>query len=113
MSAIIGLFMANSANNGTRGFQATGSVLKNRMRPVHPGEVLREDYLKPLDMSANALATALKVPASRINDIILERRGVTFDTAMRVVRDFGGDLQSSMNLQTASEIKFATIQTAD
>jgi antitoxin HigA-1 len=80
---------------------------KNGMRPVHPGEVLREDYLKPLDMSANALATALKVPASRINDIVLERRGVTVDTAMRIVRYFGGDVQSWMNLQTAYEIKVA------
>jgi antitoxin HigA-1 len=77
---------------------------KNGMRPVHPGEVLREDYLKPLEMSANALATALKVPASRINDIVLERRGVTVDTAMRIVRFFGGDVQSWMNLQTAYEV---------
>lgn len=107
MSAIIGLFMANRANKGTRRFQATRGVPKSGMRPVHPGEVLREDYLKPLDMSANALATALKVPASRINDIVLERRGVTVDTAMRIVRFFGGDAQSWMNLQTAYEIKVA------
>ena len=50
---------------------------KNGMRPVHPGEILREDYLIPLDMSANALAKALNVPAPRINDIVRERRGVT------------------------------------
>ena len=80
---------------------------KNAMRPVHPGEVLREEYLKPLGLSANALAVALKVPASRINDIVLERRGVTVDTAMRIVRYFGGDVQSWMNLQTAFEIKVA------
>ena len=80
---------------------------KNAMRPVHPGEVLREDYLKPLGLSANALAVALKVPASRINDIVLERRGVTVDTAMRIARYFGGDVQSWMNLQTAFEIKVA------
>ena len=79
----------------------------NAMRPVHPGEVLREDYLKPLNMSANALAQALHVPASRVNDIVLERRGVTVDTAMRLVRYFGGDVQSWMNLQTAYEIKVA------
>ncbi len=83
------------------------SAPQNRMRPVHPGEVLREDYLKPLGMSANALAQALKVPASRINDIVLERRGITVDTAMRLVRYFGGDVQSWMNLQTAYEIKVA------
>ena len=79
----------------------------NGMRPVHPGEVLREDYLKPLDMSANALAKALKVPASRINDIVLERRGVTVDSTMRLVRYFGGDVQTWMNLQTAYDIKVA------
>lgn len=80
---------------------------KSGMRPVHPGEVLREDYLKPLEMSANALATALKVPASRINDIVLERRGVTVDTALRLTRFFGGDVQTWMNLQIAYEIKSA------
>jgi addiction module HigA family antidote len=79
----------------------------NGMRPIHPGEILREDYLKPLGMSANALAQALKVPASRVNDIVLERRGITVDTAMRLVRYFGGDVQSWMNLQTAYEIKVA------
>ena len=80
---------------------------KNGMRPVHPGEILREDYLKPLGMSANALALAVRVPASRINDIVLERRGITVDTAMRLVRYFGGDVQSWMNLQTAYEVKVA------
>lgn len=79
----------------------------NRMRPVHPGEVLREDYLMPLGMSPHALAQALKVPPSRINDIVLERRGITVDTAMRLVRFFGGDVQTWMNLQTAYEIKTA------
>lgn len=80
---------------------------KNGLRPIHPGEVLREDYLKPLGISANALSLALKVPASRVNDIVLERRGVTVDTAMRLVRYFGGDVQSWMNLQTAFEVKVA------
>ena len=61
-------------------------MLKNSMRPLHPGEVLREDYLKPLDMNANALARQLHVPASRINDIVLERRGITADTALRLSR---------------------------
>ena len=83
------------------------SAPKNGMRPVHPGEVLREDFLKPLGMSANALANALSVPASRINDIVLERRGVTVDTAMRLTRYFGGDVQTWMNLQIAYEIKNA------
>ena len=88
-------------------------MFKNGMRPVHPGEVLREDYLKPMEMSANALAKQLHVPASRINDIVLERRGVTVDTALRLVRYFGGDVQTWMNLQTAYEIKRAEQELAD
>ena len=86
----------------------TKTAPKNGLRPVHPGEVLREDYLKPLGLSANALALALRVPASRINDIVLERRGVTVDTAMRLTRCFGGDVQSWINLQSAYDIKIAT-----
>lgn len=84
--------------------------MKNGMRPVHPGEVLREDYLKPLGMSANALAKALHVPASRINDIVLERRGVTADTALRLTRYFGGsdeDAQGWINMQATYDFKTA------
>ncbi|MBM5812821.1 MAG: HigA family addiction module antidote protein [Gammaproteobacteria bacterium] len=80
---------------------------KNGMRPVHPGEVLREEYLKPLGLSANALARALAVPAPRINDIVLERRGVTADTAMRLARYFGGDARSWLNLQAAYDLRCA------
>lgn len=79
----------------------------NGMRPIHPGEILRQDYLKPLGMSAHALAIALRVPPSRINDIVLERRGVTVDTAMRLVRYFGGDVKSWLNLQMIYDIKIA------
>ena len=89
------------------------SAPKNRMRPSQPGEVLREDYLLPLGMSPHALAQALKVPPSRINDVVLERRGITVDTAMRLVRFFGGDVQSWMNLQTAYEIKIAEATLTD
>ena len=73
---------------------------KNGMRPVHPDEILKEDFLKPAGLSVNALAKALHVPTPRINDIVLERRGVTADTAMRLARYFGGDAQSWLNLQT-------------
>jgi addiction module HigA family antidote len=85
---------------------------KNGMRPVHPGEILREDYLVPLGMSANALAKALNVPAPRINDIARERRGVTADTAMRLARYFGGDARSWLNLQSAYELRVAEIENA-
>jgi addiction module HigA family antidote len=84
-------------------------MLKNGMRPVHPGEVLREDFLIPLGMSANALATALKVSAPRINDIVRERRGLTADTALRLARYFGGDAQSWLNLQAAYDLRTAEI----
>ena len=80
-------------------------MITNGMRPVHPGEVLREDFLKPLQMSANALSKALHVPAGRVNDIVLERRGVTPDTALRLARYFGGDAQSWLNLQQTYDLK--------
>jgi addiction module HigA family antidote len=86
--------------------------IKNGMRPVHPGEVLREDYLAPLAMSANALAKRLRIPASRINDIVLERRGVSADTALRLAYFFGGDAQSWLNLQTQYDLRVAEIDKA-
>lgn len=77
----------------------------NRMRPVHPGEVLREEYLIPLGMSATALAAALRVPATRIHEIVHERRGITADTAERLARFFGGDAASWMALQADYDLK--------
>jgi addiction module HigA family antidote len=84
-------------------------MVKNRMRPVHPGEVLREEYLLPLGMSANALAIALRIPAPRINDIVLERRAITPDTALRLSRYFGGDAEGWMNLQIVFDLKRADL----
>jgi antitoxin HigA-1 len=77
----------------------------NRMRPVHPGEILREDFLIPLEMSASALALALNVPATRIHEIIKERRSITPDTAERLARYFGGDAVSWLNLQAQYDLK--------
>jgi len=88
------------------------TMFKNRMRPVHPGEVLREDYLVPLGLSANALSKALAVPAPRVNDIVRERRGITADTAMRLARYFGGDARSWLNLQAAYDLRLAEIANA-
>ena len=87
-------------------------MIKNRLRPVHPGEVLREDYLVPLGMSANALAKALNVPAPRVNDVVRERRGITADTAMRLARYFGGDARSWLNLQAAYDLRVAVLANA-
>src|SRR5450755_4192128 len=87
-------------------------MIKNGMRPVHPGEVLREDFLIPLGMSANALAKALNVPPPRVNDVVRERRGISADTAMRLARYFGGDARSWLNLQTAFDLRVAEISSA-
>lgn len=83
----------------------------NRMRPVHPGEILREDFLTPSGMSVNALANALGVPATRIHEIVKERRSVTADTAQRLARYFGGDAASWLNLQAMYDLK--TLPTHD
>ena len=83
----------------------------NRMRPVHPGEVLREDYLAPLGLSVNALSVALGVPATRIHEIVKERRAVTADTAARLAKHFGGDAASWLVLQANYDLK--TLATRD
>lgn len=80
-------------------------MMTNNLRPVHPGEILREDYLEPLGMSANKLAIALSVSAPKINDIVREKRAVTPDTALRLSRYFGGDAHTWLNLQSAYELK--------
>lgn len=88
-------------------------MFKNGMRPVHPGECLREDYLIPLGMSANALAKELHVPTPRINDIVRERRGITADTAMRLARYFDTTPQFWMTLQSEYDLRVAQIAKAD
>ena len=77
---------------------------------VHPGEILREEFLSPLGMSANELALALRVPATRINDIVNEKCGITADTALRLSRYFGTTPRFWMNTQTAWELEVAQDQ---
>jgi addiction module HigA family antidote len=79
----------------------------NKMRPIHPGEIIREEYLVPLQMTSHALAMALRVPAPRINDIVRERRAVTPDTALRLARYFNTTAQFWLNLQSAFDLKQA------
>ena len=71
---------------------------------VHPGEILREEFLKPMKMSVYQLAKELHVPAPRMNDIVLERRGITADTAVRLAKFFGTSEQFWLGLQAAFEI---------
>jgi len=77
----------------------------NGMRPVHPGEILHEDFLVPLGMSVNALSLAIGVPATRMHEIIKQRRSITADTAARLARYFGGDAASWLALQAAYDLK--------
>jgi len=80
----------------------------NNMRPIHPGEIIKEEYLEPLGMSANALAVALRIPAPRINDVIRQKRGISIDTALRLARYFNTTAQFWMNLQISYDLKIAS-----
>jgi addiction module HigA family antidote len=82
-------------------------MFKNGMRPVHPGEVLLEDFIKPMGVSVRALSLALHVPYSRLREIVDGKRGVSADTALRLQRYFGSDAQGWLNLQTAYDLRVA------
>jgi addiction module HigA family antidote len=88
-------------------------MTSNGMRPIHPGEILREEYLEPLQMSVNALSKALHVPTTRMNEIVRENRGITADTAMRLARYFGTSERFWLNLQTEYELRKAQINKAE
>ncbi|MBM4313658.1 MAG: HigA family addiction module antidote protein [Deltaproteobacteria bacterium] len=75
--------------------------------PVHPGEILLEEFLKPMGISQYRLADCIHVPARRINEIVLAKRGITADTALRLSRYFGNSAQFWMNLQTRYELESA------
>ncbi len=80
---------------------------KDRLVAIHPGEFLREDFMKPLSLSTNALALALRVPATRVSEIVHERRGITADTAIRLGIYFGTTPDFWMNMQIAYEMSVA------
>ncbi|MGB8261545.1 MAG: HigA family addiction module antitoxin [Terracidiphilus sp.] len=75
---------------------------------IHPGEFLREDFLVPLGLSANALALALRVPVTRISEIVRERRGITADTALRLARYFGTTPDFWMKMQMSFDLAMAS-----
>lgn len=85
----------------------------NAVPPVHPGEILVEDFLTPLGMSARALAGAIGVPPARVSDIIAGRRGITADTALRLARYFGTTAQLWLNLQTTYDLETTSRELAD
>jgi addiction module HigA family antidote len=84
-----------------------------RLWVVHPGEILREEFLSPLGMPAHQLAMALRVPATRINDIVNEKRGITADTALRLSRYFGTTSRFWINMQASWELEVAEDRLGD
>ena len=84
-----------------------------RLDPIHPGEVLKYDFMDPLDLSATALATAIGVTPARISEIVGGRRGITAATALRLARYFGTDAQSWMNLQHRYELLVTARENVD
>jgi addiction module HigA family antidote len=81
-----------------------------QMKPVTPGEVLLEDYLKPLGVSQYRLAKSIKVPASRIHEVVHGRRPITAELALRLARFFGTDAQSWLNLQAHFDLERAELE---
>src|SRR5450631_4489770 len=78
-----------------------------RLAPVHPGEILRDDFLQPMKISVYTLAQVIKVPRSRVNDIVLGRRGITADTALRLARYFGTAPEFWVKLQAHDDLESA------
>jgi addiction module HigA family antidote len=82
----------------------------NKLPPIHPGEILREEFMLPRGLSQNALARALNVPPRRINEIVLEKRGITADTALRLARFFGTSAEMWAGLQAEYDLRLARHQ---
>ncbi len=81
--------------------------MPKKLPPIHPGEILRDDVLVPLEMSVNQLAKALAVDAARLNEIVRGRRGITADTALRLARYLGSSPEFWLNLQKDYELRVA------
>ena len=86
---------------------------KRDIEPIHPGEILLEEFMRPLGLSQYALAKAISVPPRRINEIVHGKRAITADTALRLGRYFGTDAQSWLNLQSHYELENAEIALSD
>lgn len=84
-------------------FSDVADTFQPRMLPLHPGEILMEDWMKPMGISQYALSKSIGVPPRRINEIVHGLRGISIDTALRLAKFFGTDAQSWINLQTQYE----------
>ena len=87
--------------------------MAKKLKPVHPGEILKEEFMAPLGLSMNKMAMDLRVPVTRIADIVNERRGITADTALRFARYFNNRPAFWMNLQTRYDLEVAEDELAD
>lgn len=83
---------------------------ENLLAPIHPGEILEEEFLVPLHLSQTRLALALHVQPRRINEIVRGKRGITADTALRLARYFGTSAEMWMNLQALYDLRMARIE---
>ncbi len=81
--------------------------MAKKLKPVHPGEILREEFMQPFGLSMNRMALDLRVPVTRIADIVNERRGISADTALRFARYFQNSAVFWMNLQTRYDLEVA------
>ncbi len=86
---------------------------KRKLEPVHPGEVLLEEFLLPLELSQNRVALDIGVPARRINEIVLKKRGISADTALRLSRYFGNSAQFWLGLQMDYDLDVAQAKVGD
>lgn len=84
--------------------------MKNKLSPIHPGEVLLEEFIKPMNLSQNRLAIDIGVDARRINEIVLGKRSITADTALRLARFFGNSPRFWLGLQTQYDLDIAEEQ---
>ncbi|MCB8912474.1 HigA family addiction module antidote protein [Rhodococcus rhodochrous] len=83
------------------------------LSPIHPGEILREDFLEPLGITQNRLATTIGVPPRRINEIVHGKRSITADTALRLAKAFGNSAQFWLNIQDRYELDIAAERLGD
>jgi addiction module HigA family antidote len=108
-SALSGRLMDPMTSRSPIIIEGENTMIKNGMRPVHPGEILLEEFMKPSEppINANILAKALEVPANRITAIIKGQRGITGDTAVRLAAFFNTTAEFWMNLQKTYELRLA------
>ena len=88
-------------------------MVTRRLEPIHPGEILEEDFMRPLGLSANALAKRVDVPVTRISEMVRGRRGITADTALRLARFFGTSPELWLGLQAEYDLRVARREVGD